>query len=122
MPLYTELLPLGDNITYHAKVTIDGLYRQIIDLLVQFMQHIQHPVSRISSNSRCPVAAYKEYARQRPYAWKDDPDSPFYIAVNPKFNALKGDCSWFIKQCIGKNKLGNILKTMCHNAGVKGRK
>lgn len=57
----------------------------------------------VEGNSRCPIAAYKEYARQRPYEWKDDPDSPFYIAVNPKFNALKGGCSWFIKQCIGKN-------------------
>ena len=44
--------------------------------------------------------------------------SLFYIGINKK---SKGD-AWYVSQPLGKNTLGNIVKSMCEEAGIQGRK
>ena len=43
-------------------------------------------------------------------------ESPFNIGINKK---SKGD-AWYMSQPIGKNTLGNFVKAMCEEAGIKG--
>jgi hypothetical protein len=45
-------------------------------------------------------------------------DSPFYIGINRTSN---GDV-WYVSQAMGKNTIGNIVKSMCEEAGIQGRK
>ena len=45
-------------------------------------------------------------------------ESPFYIGINKK---SKGD-AWYVPQPMGKNTLGNIVKSMCEEAGIQERK
>ena len=44
--------------------------------------------------------------------------SLFYIGINKK---SKGD-AWYVSKPLGKNTLGNIVKSMCEEAGIQGRK
>ncbi|XP_033730156.1 uncharacterized protein KIAA1958-like [Pecten maximus] len=66
---------------------------------------------------RCPIEAYKLYAKHRPQAM-NTPESPFYIAVNQNSTGGK----WFKNQPVGRNKLGVMMKTMASNAGLTGKK
>lgn len=45
-------------------------------------------------------------------------DSPFYIGI---YRKPTGN-SWYVSQPMGKNTLGNIIKLMCEEAGIQGRK
>lgn len=61
---------------------------------------------------------YKEYAKRRPQALNNDPNSSFYLSAisNPK-----GDI-WYSRQNMGKNKIGSIMQDMCKAAGLSGKK
>ena len=47
-------------------------------------------------------------------------DSPFYLAINHKRRA--DDVTWYSSAPLGKNTLGNLLKTACEKAGISGHK
>ncbi|XP_033725294.1 zinc finger MYM-type protein 3-like [Pecten maximus] len=66
---------------------------------------------------RCPIEAYKLYAKHRPQAM-NTPESPFYIAVNQNSTGGK----WFKNEPVRRNKLGVMMKTMASNAGLTGKK
>ena len=67
---------------------------------------------------RCPVMVFKEFEKRRPQSMKEE-ESPFYLAIN---HARKADDSiWFMKAPMGKNKLGELLKSGCVTAGVVSR-
>lgn len=68
-------------------------------------------------NPRCPVATYVLYKDKRPDKMQAE-DSPFYIGINRK----PAGNSWYVSQPMGKNTLGNIIKLMCEEAGIQGRK
>ncbi|XP_069136762.1 uncharacterized protein [Argopecten irradians] len=69
------------------------------------------------NKSRCPIEAYKLYAKHRPQAM-NTPESPFYVAVNQNNSGQK----WFKNQPVGRNKLGVMMKAMASNAGLTGKK
>ena len=69
--------------------------------------------------SRCPVRAYKEFARRRPAEMMGE-DSPFYLAINHRRRAE--DAVWYARVPLGKNTLGNMLKIACQRAGIAGQK
>lgn len=69
-----------------------------------------------SPAQRCPVETYKLYKSHRPAKYCN-PDTPFYIATNTKFDA-HSSCQWFKCQPVGVNKLGSFMKTMARNAGI----
>ena len=60
---------------------------------------------------------YIMYKEKRPDTMLAE-ESPFYIGINKK---SKGD-AWYVSQPMGKNTLGNIVKSMCEEAGIQGRK
>ena len=60
---------------------------------------------------------YIMYKEKRPDTMLAE-ESPFYIGINKK---SKGD-AWYVSQPMGKNTLGNIVKAMCEEAGIQGRK
>ncbi|XP_021371134.1 uncharacterized protein LOC110461792 [Mizuhopecten yessoensis] len=74
----------------------------------------------VTDDLRCPVEVYKTYRSQRPEAMKA-PESPFYLAVNTNLSKNE-NALWFVKQNMGKNKLGSIMKVMCEQCGITGRK
>lgn len=47
-----------------------------------------------------------------------DKDSPFHTGIN---NKLTGN-SWKVSHTLGKNTLRNIIKIICEEAGIQGRK
>eukprot|EP00105_Crassostrea_gigas_P032800 XP_011455947.1 PREDICTED: uncharacterized protein LOC105348291 isoform X1 [Crassostrea gigas] len=67
-------------------------------------------------NPRCPVLAYKEFARRRPEQM-NNPESPFYLGVS-----RHPEKAWYVNQPMGKNTIGNIVKVMCEAGGMQGRK
>lgn len=69
-----------------------------------------------------PVAVYKIFAQKRPEKM-NDPDSPFYIAVNNVSMKSKssGKC-WFKCNAVGVNKLGSLMKEMSRKAGLENVK
>ena len=68
---------------------------------------------------RCPVTAYKEYAKRRPTGMLD-PASPFYLAVNHQRKA--DDPVWFKSGPLGVNSISSLMKDACTAAGIPGRK
>lgn len=76
--------------------------------------------SNKSNTSRCPVAAYKLYAKHRPDKFKH-PESPFYVAVNHSWSVNSDSC-WFKNQPLGPKLLGRKMKDMAERAGIQGRK
>ena len=68
---------------------------------------------------RCPVMVYKEFEKRRPAAMKEE-ESPFYLSINHVRKPT--DQIWFMKAPMGKNKLGELLKSGCISAGVPGKK
>ena len=69
--------------------------------------------------ARCPVAAYKEYAKRRP-ARMMEPDSPFYLAINHQRKAE--DTVWFKCAPLGVNTISSLMKNACSSAGIPGKK
>ena len=68
--------------------------------------------------TRCPVELYKLYAEKRQ---NDDPTSPFYLRPNVISIDSDGSDPWFSDCPAGSMKLGNLLKTMCQEAGITDR-
>ena len=71
-------------------------------------------VYAIKDETHCPVNAYKIYAQMRPSDYSD-PDSPYYLGINHK---RKDDLNWFVRQPVGINKLGSIMKNMAKKANL----
>lgn len=70
-------------------------------------------------SDRCPVKAYKEYAKRRPHTACGE-KSPFFLAIN---HQRKEDShAWFANAPLGINKLGSLLSTGCQSAGISGKK
>ena len=69
-------------------------------------------------NPNCPVKIFKLYISKHPTDFQTDLTSKFYLRPldNPK------DDIWYSHQCLGKNKLGTIMKTMADAAEIYGRK
>ncbi|VDI46949.1 Hypothetical predicted protein [Mytilus galloprovincialis] len=67
------------------------------------------------AGEKCPIHINKEYSRHRPTV---DHDSRFSLRplVDPKTNV------WFSKQCVGRDKLGRIMKNMAEKGKLQGRK
>ncbi|XP_070550399.1 uncharacterized protein KIAA1958 homolog [Ptychodera flava] len=66
---------------------------------------------------RCPVALYKHYRALRPGDF-NSPETPFYLAIkdnNPKSPTEK---TWFKRQAMGPNTIGNIMKNMSTESGL----
>lgn len=75
--------------------------------------------SQAAGDGRCPVQAYEEYAKRRPPVSCVD-DAPFFLAIN---HQRKSDNPiWFSNAPLGVNKLGSLLASGCHAAGIKGKK
>ncbi|CAG2229273.1 unnamed protein product [Mytilus edulis] len=74
---------------------------------------------------RCPVNAFKEFMRRRPVDTLT-PDSRMYLStlhnITPDSTFPPIRALWFSKQPLGKNKLGDLAKTMSLKAGLTGRK
>ena len=60
---------------------------------------------------------YIKYKEKRPGKMLAD-ESPFYVGINKKSNGN----AWYVSQPMGKNTLRNIVKSMCEEAGIQGRK
>ena len=72
--------------------------------------------ANINKPERCPVNIYKIYAQRRPAGYSE-PDSPFYIASTTMAFPTTYD-TWFKRNPVGINKLGNMLKKMINRAGI----
>ena len=72
--------------------------------------------ANIDKPERCPVNIYKIYAQRRPAGYSE-PDSPFYIASTTMAFPTTYD-TWFKRNPVGINKLGNMLKKMINRAGI----
>ncbi|XP_063441624.1 uncharacterized protein KIAA1958-like [Mytilus trossulus] len=74
---------------------------------------------------RCPVNAFKEFMKRRPVDTLT-PDSRMYLStlhnITPDSTFPPIRALWFSKQPLGKNKLGDLAKTMSLKAGLTGRK
>ena len=64
-----------------------------------------------TSDSRCPVEAYKFYASKRPEGMRD-PDSTFYVATRTVPLRDPENDKWFINQHVGQKKLSKMMKQM----------
>ncbi|XP_041360273.1 uncharacterized protein LOC121376463 [Gigantopelta aegis] len=69
-------------------------------------------------NARCPVQAYRIFAAKRP---KDMllADSSFYTGI---VRLSKQGDHWYSSNALGKNTVGKIVRHMCEEAGIVGRK
>ena len=76
---------------------------------------------------RNPVEIYKLYSQKRPTGFSGHED-PFFLAPNTVFGkdvsgkSGEGEVTWFIRQRVGMNKMGKMLKTMANDAGLQGNK
>ena len=86
-----------------ACETKTHVYVYIIKFLTQFFCISGHPL--------CPVASFKKYLDK----------------LNPKREALwqrsldsftENSPTWYMDQPLGKNTLGNMLKTICEQSGL----
>ena len=71
------------------------------------------------NSDRCPIAIYKEFKARRPDSAMHD-DSPFYLAI--KHNRRSSDDKWYKNAPLGEKELSKILKSICQNASIPGRK
>ena len=67
-----------------------------------------------------PVAVYKVFAGKSPEKM-NDPDAPFYTAVN-NVKSKSTDKCWFKCNAVGINKLGSLMKEMSRKAGLENDK
>ncbi len=68
-----------------------------------------------------PVAVYKVFASKRPEKM-NQPDAPFYIAVNNIKSTKSLDKFWFKCNPVGINKLGGLMKEMASKAELNNVK
>ena len=69
--------------------------------------------SNTTDSSQCPVEAYKKYRSFRP-AEMNDPDAPFYLAVNwGRQDVINYKCN-----ALGQNTLYSMLRPMVSAAGI----
>ena len=69
-----------------------------------------------------PVTVYKLFAQKRPRDM-NEPDSPFYLAVNHvQVRSPLSSKLWFKHNKIGVNKLGGLMKEMAEKAGIENPK
>ena len=67
-------------------------------------------------NPRCPVKAYKLYRDKRPEGMQGS-ETPFYLGVGKNEYG-----KWFVSQAMGKNTIAKIVKSMCEDAEIPGKK
>jgi integrase len=67
---------------------------------------------------RCPIAAYKKFALNRPQSMLHD-DSPFYLAIN--YKPATDINLWFKAQAMGSERLMKTMSRMAESAHLKGR-
>ena len=83
------------------------------------------PNKTLSGDPRCPVKIFTEYNKRKPAATLT-PESRMYLSplhkITPDSLDLPVISVWFSKQPIGKNKLGDLAKTMSQKGGLRGRK
>jgi integrase len=72
--------------------------------------------ANVSNPDRCPIKIYKIYANKRPAGYSL-PHNPFYIATTTKPLPSEEE-TWFKKNAVGINKLGNMMSTMVKNANI----
>ena len=72
-----------------------------------------------AGNPNCPVSIYKVYCSKRPSRC-NTPDSRFYLQPNKKCSLTEE--TWFTKQPLGKNTIGNLARVMAEQADIAGRK
>ncbi|KAH3782214.1 hypothetical protein DPMN_160126 [Dreissena polymorpha] len=70
-----------------------------------------------TSGPRNPVLIYKLYSNMRPSDFFSD-QHPFYLATRTIDTASQ----WFLRQQLGVNKLGQMLKAMAKDAGFPEHK
>jgi len=70
-----------------------------------------------TSGPRNPVLIYKLYSDMRPSDFSSD-QHPFYLAKRTTDTAFQ----WFLRQPVGVNKLGQMLKAMAKDAGFPEHK
>ncbi|KAH3736725.1 hypothetical protein DPMN_043298 [Dreissena polymorpha] len=70
-----------------------------------------------TSGPRNPVLIYKLYSNMRPSDFSSD-QHPFYLATRTIDTASQ----WFLRQLLGVNKLGQMLKAMAKDAGFPEHK
>lgn len=74
-----------------------------------------------AGDPNCPVRLYQLYKEKRP-PQMSAPETRFYVALNPNFGkGTESNDLWFINQNLGKNKLGQLAKTMSEQAGFQAR-
>ncbi len=67
----------------------------------------------------CAVRLYKEYKNRRP-PMTLKPDSPFFLNINHQRRS--DDKYWFKNQGMGEKLLSTMMRRMCENAGIEGKK
>ena len=67
---------------------------------------------------RCPVALYRQLSLVRP-PLMSNADAPFYLQPN---NSGWKEGHWFKNMILGRNKLSEMMKTMCQAANIQGKK
>ena len=72
-----------------------------------------------TGGARCLVQFYKTYISHRPSS-SNQPESPFYLGIKHKRSS--DDIVWYIDYPMGKNKLGNLMKTASKVSGIVGKK
>ena len=73
-----------------------------------------------SNPNKCPISVYKKFMSLRPPSMLDN-DSPFFLGVNYSYK-LKTSAYWYKAQPMGENTLGGIMKKMCQEANIQGKK
>ena len=66
-----------------------------------------NPRAYETSNDRCPVAYYKEFARRRPMASLSE-DAPFFLGIDHKVFKYGGQ-TWYLSTPMGKNKIDDPI-------------
>ncbi|XP_063399089.1 zinc finger MYM-type protein 2-like [Mytilus trossulus] len=72
---------------------------------------------QVPEDDNCPIKIYKAYRDRRPLDMRE-PDSRFYLKP---LNKPKSEI-WYSRQCVGKNKMGTIMKDMASKCDLQGRK
>ncbi len=71
------------------------------------------------NTEHCPVRIFEKYLSKRP-PQMNTRDSPFYLAIN--CHPARLNDPWYKWQRMGKNELGQIMKTLAKSGELKGKK
>uniref|UniRef100_A0A8W8NP22 Tyr recombinase domain-containing protein n=1 Tax=Magallana gigas TaxID=29159 RepID=A0A8W8NP22_MAGGI len=104
----------------HISLRLGDVQQKVTSTREEYLEYRERSTKTrtgVTNNPRCPVLAYKEFARRRPEQMNSPNQSPFYLRVS-----RHPEKAWYVNQPMGKNTIGNIVKVMCEAGGIQGRK